>query len=104
MYRVAICIGESYIHACFGCGCREKEFPDLGKDYFGWAWKLIRVSEEKVLECAGYDAVVYQRLSVLGLQTFLFCCIYGLCVLIPVYVTAWYVAWYQQVTVVKTCT
>lgn len=90
LVSISLCSGESHIHVCFGCCRRETEFPDLGKGYFRWAWKLIRLPEEKIVECAGYDAAVYQRLSTLGLQTFLFFCIYGLCVLIPVYATAWY--------------
>jgi hypothetical protein len=51
-------------------------------------WKLIRIPESKVVECAGYDAAIYQRLSLLGVQIFAFCSIYGLLVLLPVYITA----------------
>jgi hypothetical protein len=68
--------------------CRHHDYPNLGKGLISWVWKLIRVPESKVVECAGYDAAVYQRLSLLGAQIFVFCCFYGLIVLLPVYITA----------------
>ena len=70
----------------------EKAAPDLGSGYFGWIWKLIRIPEPTVIECAGYDAAVYLRLTKLGVQVFSFTAIYGLLILIPVYATQWY-AW-----------
>lgn len=62
--------------------------PKLSSGFFSWIWPLLTTSEETLAQCSGIDAVMNLRFLQFAFKLFLFACLFGLIILVPVNATA----------------